>query len=203
MKNIILSISLLTAGAVHAQVEPAPLEEAQKAALTLNNAFGDPTDLPFSLATDLRKPYAIKAGQAAMLAVPVHALKENLKSATDGQLVPVGQLWLHKVVLEIDGEPAKNNDLRTVRIATPDGQDSATLYLLEIKKNGETGNLIVYGNRTTPLTQFPLRKMDVPQEAPIELDGKKRDDHSGELVLYIGDQFEARIIVRRPVPDSN
>ncbi len=202
MKDL-LFLTLFTVTSIHAQVEPAPLEEAQKAALTLNNALGEPADVPFQLATDLRKPYAIKAGQAAMLAVPVHSLKENLKTAKDGEIIPVGQLWLHKVVLETDGKPAKSSGLKIVSIATPDGEDSATLYLLAIRKSGDTGELIIYGNGSQPLAQIPLRKMDVPQEAPIELDGKKRDDHSGELILYLGDRFEARIIVRRPDPKAN
>lgn len=90
MKMIILFIALLGAVAAQAQIEIAPREESQKAALQLNNAMGEPDDVPFKLETDLLHPFALKANEVAMLAVPVHSLNEKIRSANDGDTIPVG-----------------------------------------------------------------------------------------------------------------
>lgn len=196
MKPFLFILALQLATGLFAQVAIAPREDSQKAALQLNNAVGKLNDAPFKLELDILNAFALKAGQAAILVVPVHSLKSRIETADDGDLIPAGQLWLHQVVPDHDGKPAAKDRLRLVEASEAGGEARIAMFHLAIQMRDSQSELLVYGIGPEPLINLPLRKMTVPQEAPIELDGKKRDETSGELSIYLGDHFEARMIVR-------
>lgn len=194
----LLILSLMLSQRAFGQVEHVPQQEAQKAALMVNNALGEPDDLPFTMELNFLKPDAIKGGEAVLLVVPVYRLKEKLIAAGEGEILPAGQLWLHKVVPEVNQSPAKKTQLRPVKATGPEGEQTVSLSILAVRKNANGAELLVYGKGDAVLVTRPMRKMTVPQAVPIELDGRKRNDQSGELTLYFGDQFEATLIVRAP-----
>jgi len=202
MKHLIHTLSLLLATHAIAQVEIAPREDTQKAALQLNNAVGQPADLPFKLETDILNAFALNAGEVAMLAVPVHSLKQKIESAKENELIPAGQLWLHKIVPDLEGKPVATDRLRQVEVAADNETTSVTLLHLAIRKHATQPELLIYGAGKEPFQKIPLKKMTVPQEAPIELDGRKRDEASGELSIYLGDHYEAQMILRPRKPSE-
>ena len=194
MKTSLLLLLTALAVTARADVERAPIEEAQKATLLLNNALGEPADAPFKLEVNAFKPSAIKGdGKAAALAVPVYSLKEKLAAARPKTAIPIGQLWLHKISPVVNGKPAARDSLRLVRMKTDEGEAEVSMFHLAFERFGNGGKLLVIGKDKEPLLDVLLKPMKVPQETPIELDAKKADDGTPLLHIYVADQFEGRL----------
>lgn len=194
---LVAAFCLVTTAAI-AAVETVPREEAQKVILLLNNALGEIDDGPFRLELDAFKPHGLKGdGNAGAVAVPVYDLKSKLTRARPGVIIPVGQLWLHKIVPEVKGQPALTNTLRRINVKTDDAEAVVSLLHLGFRRDGTNHELLVYGQGKSVLLTVPLKSMDVPQSSPIELEVKHPGEGKAELIIYLGDQFEGRISLRQ------
>ncbi|HAV63103.1 MAG TPA: hypothetical protein DCY13_12155 [Verrucomicrobiales bacterium] len=199
MKTLLtlLSFSLLLQHTAFAAAQPIPRDEAQKVTLLLNNALGDITDGPFRLELNAFKPHGVKGdGMAAAIAVPVHDLNNRIKSARPGLIVPVGQLWLHKIVPVVNDVPAAKKDLRRVMISSDGNETLVSLFHLGFRREGEKNRLLVYGKGDHVLLEIPLKRLEVPQASPIELGAEATGDQQAELVIYLADLFEGKMGLR-------
>jgi hypothetical protein len=147
------------------------------------------------------KPQAIKAGKVGLLVIPDKKLTlETLGSAGDS-VTPVGQLWMLNVSLGKNGEAAPNDKIRFLSVADGDRDLQVQLYFVGAAKNASGQlDLVVFAKDKEPFLRVPLTKAAAAtsQELPIEISGRKDDDHTGTLSLHVLGQYVADLTVKRP-----
>lgn len=194
MKTPLLILLTFVATSAHSQVERAPLEEAQKAVLHLNNALGELKDAPFRLEVNAFKPCAIKGdGKAAALVVPAYSLSERIHDARRKTAIPAGQLWLHKVVPTVNGKAVPKEALRLIKVKADEGEIEVSMFHLAYERYGDGGKLQVFGKGKEPLLEVMLKSMKVPQETPLEIEVQKDESGTPQLVFFVADKFEGRM----------
>ncbi len=196
MKRIMVLLAVMTTGYVaHAQ-ERAPLEEARKVAKLVVETTGEAANLPVKIELDLEKPQVFKANKAGVLVIPGKTLSEKIFEKLGKEIVPVGDLWMLKLVPQVNGKSATNEQLRRVAVKTDEKTFDLTCYQLGVQKNDkEAIELVVFGKDKKPLVTVPLEKNQATQELPIELDGRKQDEGTGVLTLNVLGKYKAEVTV--------
>ncbi len=177
--------------------ESVPLEQAQKGAQLLAEAAGRIADAAVTVDANLEKPFAVKGGSVALLVIPDKALTAEKLGGVGTTMTPVGQLWMTEVNVAVNGHsPAKDN-LRFYNVKAGDNDMRVQLYLVGAIKNaaGQV-ELVVYGQGREPLVHVPLEKSSAgAKEMPIEFAGRKNDETSGTLTLFLPGQYQAEILL--------
>jgi hypothetical protein len=95
--------------------------------------------------------------------------------------------------------PERQTPFSTVADGEKDLQ--VQLYFVGVAKNSEGKlDLIVFAKDKDPVVRVPLAKSatTTTQELPIEISGRKDDDHTGTLSLRVLGQYAADLTVKRP-----
>ena len=202
MKN---KLSLLATFAILLPQCPAQevvsLDEAQRGARKLTDTLGTLSDAPFTLAVDVIKPQAIKAGKAGLLVIPDKQLSTETLASIGKDITPIGQLWTLNVSLGKDGQAVANDKLRFLTVHDGNRDVDVQLYYLGASRNAE-GNLdlVIFAKDKEPLLKQPLSKSEstVSQLLPIEISGRKEDENTGTLSLRLTGGFSTDLVVKRP-----
>jgi hypothetical protein len=196
MRTTIAAASiLLLAGAVLAQ-ERLPTEDVQrfgKKLVELSANLDAPAQVKVEPNAD--KALAIRAKQVAALVMPDTNLSADALSKAGKDVVPVGQLWMRRLVTAVDGKATPRDKLRILRVPVKDEEEPLPLFLLGVRKKGDGLELLVYGLDKEALLTLPLTKTDARQELPIELDGIKNDNDTGTLTINLLGKYEAKLMV--------
>ena len=175
--------------------EAIPLEKAQQGARKLADVLGQPGNLPLATNVDVEKPQAFKAGDAALLIIPEQSLSADTLSAAGETVLPIGQLWTHKLILST----SSSRQQRTFTIHDKDRDMQVNLYLLGATKNAAGAlELVVFGADKEPLAHVPLAAADGPSQSfPIEISGQREGENTGRLTLNILGRQKADILLKR------
>jgi hypothetical protein len=198
MRTTITAASLLLlAGALLAQ-ERVPAEDAQKAGKQLAEQSAK-LDVPAQVKVepDADKAFAIHHEKVAALVMPDKKLSADTLSKAGKDVVPVGQLWMRRMVPVVEGKSTVNDKLRMIKITIKDEEEPLPLCLLGVRKKGDGLELLVYGKDKEPLLTLPLTKADARQDLPIEFDGKKNDNDTATLTINLLGKYEAKLIVAK------
>lgn len=196
MRKLIPFVALMVVGGVARGQERIDPETAKKHAKLMVEATKDATDLPIKTEVDPEKPYGVKSGNHGVMVLPDKALSDEVIAKAGADAIPVGQLWMHHLTPVIDGQPVDGEKLRIVNINVGGEEHKLPMCLLALKKKaaGEW-ELLVYGKDKEPLTRLAVKKMEGTQELPIELDGKKNENDTGDLTLKIVGKVQATLTV--------
>lgn len=96
-------------------------------------------DAPFKTDLDLENPFALKAGEVRVLAIPGKSLSKKTLTPADKAITPVGQLWMMKATPARDGKVLATDKLRWVTVKDQDNDMKVQLYFLGSKKNDKGG----------------------------------------------------------------
>lgn len=194
MKAALTLALLATARFAFAQ-DAVPLEKAQQGARKLAQVLGQPGNLPLSTNVDVEKPQAFKAGDAALLVIPEQSLSADTLSNAGNTVLPVGQLWTHKLILS----SSSTSQQRTFTVQDKDRDMQVNLYLLGATKNAAGAlELVVFGADKEPLAHVPLTNADgASQSFPIEISGQKESENTGRLTLNLLGKQKADLILKR------
>ena len=198
MKTTTIAALLLTGVlAVQAQ-ERLPREEALKYAFVVSANLKEMLNTPIPTDPDVKRPVALRDGDYGGMILPETKLTADKLAKAGSEVVPVGQLWLHKLAPLIEGQVALPSKLRKVHLSVGDQEADALCCALGVKKSGDDSlELLVFGKDKEPLTKAPMKAISATQENPIEMSSERQDDR-GVVVLKLLGKYEARFDVTDP-----
>ncbi len=197
MKSILLALALALAHPVCAQ-ETTDLEAGQKAARKLKSALGTLTDAPLAIIADEEKPSLVKVGDdSGILFMPDQRLTEETLAGSGSTIAPLGQLWMRKLSLVVDGRTVPAEKLRTITLSDSGKETEVWLFLAGIARSATAGaELVLYAAGKEPLLRAPLKPTGgAKQEVPVELSGRSGGAGHGLLTLAILGQYQAELTV--------
>lgn len=125
-------------------------------------------------------------GGGAML-IPAKELSAKLfASAKAGTIIPVGQIWLRKWILAVDGKALAKEKQRLVRPVLDEKERPMSLYLLGARKTTKgKWELLIYGTETKPVQILPLKSVEYVQKLPVEIQWERGEKATDKLVLTL------------------
>jgi hypothetical protein len=147
---------------------------------------------PIPTDVDIQKPAAVREGDYGGMVLPQKSLTaDSLSQAGKDQIMPLGQLWLHKLTPMADGEAVPSSKLRLVTVYADGTETTVPQCVLGLRKNASGAlELLVFGKGKEPLLTTPLKAVETKQDLPIDLDGE-RDYDSGKVTLKILGKYQA------------
>lgn len=195
MKRLVAVICLMLVIHSGTAQEVVPSEEAQKMAALLLKQTAKLDNLQFKAELDATKAFALKKEQVGALVIPSKKLSEEVLKKTGDKVTPVGQLWFRKLTVISKDQPIPNEKLRIVTITVRDEEHPVPLFLLGVRKKGSAAlELVFFAKEKEPLLCVPLKKVEVKQDLPVEMEGKG-EDQKGTLTLNILGKYQASISV--------
>jgi hypothetical protein len=171
-------------------------KEALKYAFFLSLDLKRLQGTPIPTDVDVKRVVAMREGNYGALVLPEAKLSAEAITKARENVLPVGQLWLHRLTPLHDGEPVAGGKLRLFTIQTDSQEGEAAQCALGIKANGSGElELLVFGKDKNPVAKVPLKKVESQQESPIGIEAERRSDDTGSITLKILGRYEARIPV--------
>lgn len=190
-----MTLALLSAVQLANAQEQIPRKEALKIAFVLT---ADPTTLegtPIPTDVDVKRPVAVKEGDYGAMVLPEAKLSADAIAKAGDKVLPLGQLWLHKLTPMRDGQAVSKDQLRLVVLETGEGSATGVQCALGVKANGSGDlELLVYGKANTPVVKVPLKKAENQQQLPITMTAERTDD-AGKITLKILGRYQAIVPV--------
>jgi hypothetical protein len=176
-----------------------PQDEAKAyAKLCAERAAAVLTDAQIGVDVDPDKPCAERGEGGGAMVVPDRKLTEKVLAGADKDIVPVGQLWLRKWTLVVNGKPVTNDKLRIITVTIEDKERPMPLLLLGVRKKGDKDlELVVYAKDSEPLQVVPLTKRDTASGLPLELEWSRGDKDADNLTLNILGKYQTVLKIGR------
>ncbi len=191
MKQILATLLIVTTCYYAASQEQLPRREALKYAFLVSTDLKTLQNTPITTDVDLKQPVALRDGDYGALILPEAKLTVDAIAKAGEQIVPVGQLWLHKLTPMRESGGVPSYQLRLVNVVGEEESGEAVQCALGVKDNGAGGlDLLVFGKDSTPLLKVPLKQTDRTQQLPIAVRAE-REYESGRLTLNLLGRYEA------------
>jgi len=192
MKSKIVVIALLSALSVGFAQERLPREEALKYAAIVSADSKQLNGTPIPTDVDTQKPVALREDDYAGMVLPQKNLNaETLAKAGKEDVVPIGQLWLHKLAPMCDGEPVSASKLRLVTVSAGGTEATVPQCALGVRRNAQGAmEMVVFGKGKQPILAVPLKSIEAKQESPLDL-AAERDSDSGRITVKILGKYQA------------
>ncbi len=198
MKNaLVVLLAVCLPITVWGQETRLPLKESQRYAELCVDHIGNPYGGQITTKVDPKKPCAeLGEGGGAMVIPDAKLTKESIaKLGTD--VIPVGQLWLRKWHYVVKGKTVSRNQVRKVTVLIDEKNRPMSLFLLGIRKGNTAPELVIFGQKNEPLQILPLKKLDLIQELPLEMEWQRGDNQIDSLRLHILGRFQTVLHVTR------
>jgi hypothetical protein len=196
LKSLVITASALVAWTMpgFAQ-EMLSREEAMRYAFVAAMHEPSTSQAPIRVDSDLKRPVAGHDGDYGVLILPETKLSAATLQGIQGDVVPVGQLWLRKLTPMADGSAIDESQLQMVRISHEGNATRVPLCLLGVRKSKEGAlELVVYSKGKEPLVKVPMTKVTRTQSLPIEFTSERESD-SGRVTLRLVGQYEATLFL--------
>jgi hypothetical protein len=192
-----LAVLLLNAASAAAQ-EQLPRAEALKYAFAVAANLGEMLKTPVPTDPDIKRPVALREGDYGGMVLPEAKLAAAALQKPGAEGVPVGQLWLLKLVPMKNGQPVAAGRLRLVDVTSEEGSTQVPCCVLAVRSTGGDGReLVVLGKDKTPLLTAPLKAISKTQDNPIEMTAERKED-GGLITLRLLGKYEASFMVTDP-----
>jgi hypothetical protein len=153
---------------------------------------------PLPTDPDIKRPVALREGDYGGMVLPEAKLAAAALQKPGPEGIPVGQLWLLKLVPMNDGEPVPADRLRFVEVTNEEGSARVLCCVLAVRSTGgDKRELVVLGKDKKPLLTAPLKAIAKTQDNPIEMTAERTDD-GGLITLQILGKYEASFMVTDP-----
>jgi len=190
--------ALLLHVAPAAAQELLPRAEALKYAFTVAADLGEMLKTPVPTDPDIKRPVAVREEDYGGMVLPEAKLTAAALQKTGKEGIPVGQLWLLKLVPMKDGQPVPADRLRFVDVTNEEGSARVPCCVLVVRSAGGGGlELLVLGKDKTPLLTAPLKAITKTQHNPIEMSAERKED-GGLLTLRLLGKYETSFMVTDP-----
>ncbi len=193
MKRHLLFIAL--AGAVQLAVaqEQLPREEALKYALAVSLDLSQLQGTPIPTDVDLKRPVALRDGEYGGLFLPESKLSAQSIANAGEKIVPIGQLWLHRLTPVLDNQPVSTEKLRMANVSIEGSDVRVPQLTLGVRKTsaGEL-ELVVLGKTADPVVAVPLAAVETKSQDPLSLEAERDSSGATATVVLFG-KFKAQL----------
>jgi hypothetical protein len=192
MKSILVTVAILSTLQLVAAQERLSREEALRYAAVVSADLKQLKGTPIATDVDTQKPVALRDEDYGGMVLPQKDLSaESLTKAGKEEIVPIGQLWLHKLAPMCDGEVVSNGKLRLVTVSADGTEATVPQCALGVRRNAQGAlEMAVFGKGEEPLLIVPLKAIDTKQELPLDLAAERESD-SGRLTVKILGKYQA------------
>lgn len=173
-------------------------EDAQRyAKLCVEQTGSKSSNSQIKTDVDPEKACAVQGEGGGAMVIPDKALTAEKLAKAGKDIVPVGQLWLRKWTLVIDGTPVPDKTLKIAKINIDEKKRPMPLFLLGVRKNGEKMELLVYAKGNEPMLVMPLKTIDFIPETPLELEWTRGEKQIDPLTMKILGKYQAEFPITR------
>ena len=174
-------------------------EDAQRyAKLCVEQTGSKASNAEIKTEVDPEKACAVQGEGGGAMVIPDKQMTEEKLLKAGKSIVPVGQLWLRKWTLVVDGKPVPDKALKIVKINIDQKKRPMPLFLLGIRKNGEKRmELVVYAKGNEPLMIMPLKAIAFIPETPLELEWSRGEKLIDPLTMKILGKYKAEFAITR------
>jgi len=187
----------LSIGAAWAQSNRLPQDEAQRFARLCVARAAQLTDAQIKMEVDTDKACAERGEGGGAMVVPDKNLSEKTLLPKDGNVRPLGQLWLRKWTLVVAGQAVPRDRLRIVTVNIDDKDRPLPLFFLGVRGGGQGPELVAYASESEPLLVLPLQKMEMGQTLPLELEWKRGAKDTDPLTLNVLGKYQAVLTIAK------
>jgi hypothetical protein len=192
MKQIIVTMALLSTLQIVSAQQRLSREEALKYAAAVSADAKQLKGTPIATDVDTKKPVAFLEDDYGGMLLPQKNLSaESLAQVGKEEVVPVGQLWLHKLTPMCDGEAVASGKLRLVTVSADGSEATVPQCALGARRNAQGAlELVVFGKDKRPILAVPLKTIDTKQDLPLDMVAERESD-SGRLTVKILGKYQA------------
>lgn len=196
-KCILGGVSFMLLLAVASGQDRLPREDAQRYAKVCVEQLGSLGDAQIETAVDPEKAVGVKGEGGGAMAIPDKKLSTEKLGQVGRDVVPVGQLWLRKWTVVVDGKPVRPDRLRVVTLNVDDKNRPMPLLLLGVQKKGKDLELVAYAKDTEPLLRLPLKTVEFVQELPLDLEWQRGENNVDPLTITVLGKYQAVVSITR------
>jgi hypothetical protein len=199
MKRTIILLAAFIAGLTATQAqEQLPRQDALKYAFIVSADLPAMLKTPIPTDPDVKRPVAMRDGEYGGMVLPESKLSAEALAKAGKDVVPVGQLWLLKLVPMKDGQAVPASKLRFVEASSDEGQATVPCCALGVRKDGNGGlELLVFGKDKEPVLRAPMHSISRQQENPLDMSAERKEE-GGLLTLRLLGKYEASFMVTDP-----
>jgi hypothetical protein len=184
----VVLLALFVAGVALAD-DRLPQEEAQRYAKLCVEQAALLSDTQLKVAADPVKPCAVRGEGGGAMVIPDKELSAKKLGKAGKDVIPVGQLWLRKWTLVVDGKITPNDKLRIVTVNLDDKDRPMPFFLLGVRK-WKKPELVIYAKDSEPLLVLPLKKLETAPKLPLELEWKRGEKDADFLTLNVLGKYQ-------------
>lgn len=174
-----------------------PREEAVRYARICVEGLGDLADAQVRVRAEVDRACAVRGEGGGAMAVPDAKLTPDALAKLGKDTVPVGQLWLRKWTVVVDGKAAPRGKLRIATIRIEDKDRPMPLLLLGMRHGSKGPELVAFGADRQPLVVVPLERSDTVQETPVDLEWRRGENDIDELTVQIAGRYRGTLRITR------
>lgn len=168
-----------------------PRDQAVRAAKGLSAEVAKLGEQPIRLDVDVEKAAGLLSGQRAVLVIPDKRLTQAVVDEANGDVIPVGQLWLKDWGLEVEGKALAPEKRQTVSVNVGSQRHRLGLYLLGLRKNADGKmELLLFAKAKEPLLAIPLQRLDGRSEAILGVAIKEGEQGANLLALSMAGKYQ-------------
>jgi hypothetical protein len=198
MKPFVAGVCFAVVVSLVAGQDRLPQDEARRYAKVCVEQLGSLGDAQIQTEVDAEKACAVRGEGGGAMAIPDKKLSKERLAGAGKDVVPVGQVWLRRWTVVVDGKAVPNDRLRVLTIKVDDKDRPMPLLLVGVRKKGEKDlELVAYGKGTEPLLTLPLKRLDIIQELPVELEWQRGEKEADSLTLTVLGKYQAVLPVTR------
>jgi hypothetical protein len=195
MRLILIALTVITSLQLASAQDKLSREDALKYAFLAAADLKQLQGTPIPTDVDLKQPVAVQDGEFGGMVLPEAKLTAESIAKAGEKIVPIGQVWLHKLTPMRDGEAVASDKLRLAKVTNEGTEVQVPQCTLGVRRTSAGAlELVVLGKSTTPLVTVPLKAVDGKEQAGIDLTAE-RDSEAGHITLTIVGKYQAKIDV--------
>lgn len=187
----------LTTTIAQAQDRLSP-DEALRYAELVGTVQAELKGVPAATAVDLKQPVAVREGDYGLMVLPAVQLSEDVLAKAGADIVPVGQLWLHKLAPLAHGQVIAKDKLKLVTVSGGAGSATVPCCPLAVRKAADGRlELLVFGKGKDPIVTAPLNLSARRPGGPLDLEVERYSDR-GQVTVKLAGKYAAVLEVTDP-----
>ena len=173
--------------------EQLPREEALKLAFAAGLDLAQLQGTPIPTDVDLKKPIALREGEYGGLFLPEAKLNAQTIANAGEKVVPIGQLWLHRLTPVQNSQPVYSEKLRMAKVYLEGGEVRVPQCTLGVRKTS-AGKLemLVFGKTAEPVATFPVTSVETQSKESITMEAE-RDYSGGTATVVLFGKYKAQL----------
>lgn len=195
MKYSLLIVALLGGLQLANAQEQLSREQALQLAFVAGLDLAQLQGTPIPTDVDLKRPIALREGEYGGLFLPEAKLSAQCIAGAGDKVVPIGQLWLHKLTPKQDNQPVYSSKLRMAKVELEGDTVQVPQCTLGVRKTSAGQiQLLVFGKTAEPIVTVPVSTANSGSADGVTLKAE-RDYSGGTVTLCLFGKYKAELEV--------